>query len=241
MSAGAYSADRAEALIQGLAAALTAGLIALTLTGMARVSLPIAEAPKPTQVALSVVEEPPPPPPPATAPPPEPEPPPPPVQTTPSSLPPPPPPKPRHIVRPKPPLRPVPRPETTPQTQTQTQSQAAPRPAQQAPENHSADAAYVSRLHGIVENHTTMPDSAAYRMTHPSGEVQIGFMLSRGGAISGVHVIRSSGSPILDRQGILIVSRQQYPPMPPDVFPGATTHDFTVPVSFTYTGQAEGL
>ena len=123
----------------------------------------------------------------------------------------------------------------------QPQSQAAPRPVQQAPENHSADAAYASLLHALVERHTVTPDSAAYRMTHPSGEVEIGFTLSRSGAVSDVHVMRSSGFQILDRQGVAIVSAQHYPPMPQDVYPGAQTHDFTVPVSFTYSGQAEGL
>jgi protein TonB len=235
--------DRAEPAIQAAAAALTAGLIALAVLAPIYPPPTLPEAPKPAQVTLSMVEEPPPPPP-QPAPPPEPEPPPPPPQVAPSPLPPPPPPRPRHIVRPRtpPPLRRVEQPDTPPPPTTQPQSEAAPRPTVQAPENHSAEAAYVGRLHAIVERHTAPPDSPAYRLSHPSGEVVIAFSLSRGGDVSNVRVLRSSGSAILDRQALQIVAGQRYPAMPADVFAGAASHPFTVPVTFLpSTGAAEGL
>lgn len=233
--------ERSELASNAASAALTAALIAALLAAP-RLPPPVRpEAPKPTAVTLSVVEEPPPPPP-AAPPPPAPEPPPPPVQTAPSPLPPPPPPRPRHVQRPKP--HPVPRPIEAPETPVTTPTPPAPayaRLAQQAPENHSAEGAYIGRLHAIVAGATTPPAGAAYRLSHPSGEALVGFILSRRGALGAVRLIRSSGSALLDAQAVAIVGRCRFPPMPEDVYPGQAAHPFSVPVNFPYTGAAEGL
>jgi TonB family protein len=125
----------------------------------------------------------------------------------------------------------------TPAPQTQTSG----RVAQQAPENHSAEAAYVGRLHTLVSRNTLPPHSAAYRLQHPTGEVVVGFTLARNGALSDVHVIRSSGAAVLDAQAVAIVSSLRYPPIPDDVYPSAPTHAFSVPVSFTDAGGDDAL
>ena len=78
-------------------------------------------------------------------------------------------------------------------------------------------------------------------LSHPSGEAEIGFLLARTGAVSDVHVIRSSGSALLDRQALAIVSGGHYPAIPDDVYPGAATHAFSVPVAFAPAGGADDL
>jgi protein TonB len=237
------SLDWAEPALQAAAFLLTCALVAAVAANPPTRPAPLMEAPKPTEVALSVVEEPPPPPPPPqAAPPPEPEPPPPPPKVEPSPLPPPPP-KPRHIVRPKrpPPPQPVEQTNTPPPTVQRPRTENAARVAQQAPENHSAVAAYIGRLHALVARNTVPPTGAAYRMMHPSGEVLVGFTLTRGGAVSDVHILRSSGSALLDTQALSIVGNLRYPGIPDDVYPGSDRHEFSVPVAFPYNGPVEGL
>ena len=232
--------DLADVASPALAAAATAALVTLLLMQPPLSLAPQMAAPKPTQVALSVVEETPPPPPPEATPTPEPPPPPPPPKAAVSPLPPPPPPKPRHVVRPKPPQ--------PHQAVTEEQEKPAPprppaetvaRTATQAPENHSAEAAYIGRLHAIVARNTVPPSGAAYRLSHPSGEAEVGFTLARDGAVSDVHLIRSSGSALLDKQALAIVAGQRYPGLPDDVYPGAPSHRFSVPVAFTYAGGGD--
>ena len=233
--------DPAKAIAETAAAILTVGLTALLMLDPPSRPTVQPEAPKPTQVTLSVVEEPPPPPP-QPAPPPEPEPPPPPTQVAPSPLPPPPPPRPRHAARPPHPHPPRVAPQETPPPPLDRPPTATPaRHAQQAPENHSAEAAFVGRLHSLVARSTVPPSGAAYRLSHPSGEAEIGFLLARTGAVSDVHVIRSSGSALLDRQALAIVSGGHYPAIPDDVYPGAATHAFSVPVAFAPAGGADDL
>ncbi len=232
--------DRARATADIAAALFTAGVVAFVIINPPSRPAEKPEAPKPTQVTLSVVEEPPPPPP-QPAPPPEPEPPPPP-QVVASPLPAPPPPRPRPVVRPPRPHPPRVIQQEAPAPPVEHPPTEAPaRRAQQAPENHSAEAAYIGRLHGLVARNTVPPGGAAYRLTHPSGEAQIGFSLSRAGAVSNVRVISSSGSPLLDRQAIAIVSGGRYPPIPDNVYPGAATHAFSVPVAFAPSGGADDL
>ncbi len=244
------SEDRAEIALQGAALAITLGLIVVFTTRDILPSRLAVEAPKPTQVTLSVVEEPPPappPPPPApeVTPPPDPLPPPPPPQAAPSPLPPPPPPKPpRRPLRlrhpPRPAIRDAPPPVQQPQAVEPRPPSAA--KASQAPENHSAEAAYVGRLHALVSRNTRPPDSPAYRLSHPPGDVELGFTLSRDGTVSNVHILASSGHPVLDQQGLLIVSGLRFPPMPDEVYPGQFSHAFTVPVGFLpEAGGADNL
>lgn len=225
-------ADRNEAAIQAAALAITLGLIALAVTDRMAAPAIQMEAPKPTQIAMSMVEQPPP----SAPPPPKP---PPPVQTTPSPLPPPPP-RPRHVRPRQQPPRPVAQPSPAPSPE-RAPAPVTTQPAAQAPENHSADTAYIGRLHAIVARHVHPPDTPAWRLTHPTGEVLVAFRLARDGTVSAVRVQRASGYAIIDAQGLSIVSAQSYPPMPQDVFAGQAFHDFTVPVSIKWAGAADSL
>lgn len=241
MNAAGVPADRAEWAAQAAALVLTTAFVTLAVLAPIAPPPPAVDARKSAQVTLSVVEEAPPTPPQA-APPPEPEPPPLPPQAAPSPVLTPPPPGPRRIVHPRHPIppRPVLQQETAaPQPEQRTPAAIA--PPQHAPENHSAEGAYIGRLHAIVARNTTPPSSPAHRLSHPSGEVEIGFTLSRTGRISGLHIIRPSGSALLDQQALRIVASQPYPLIPNDVYPADATHAFSVPVSFPDTGAADGL
>jgi protein TonB len=64
------------------------------------------------------------------------------------------------------------------------------------------------------------------------GEVQVAFTVSAGGGIGGVRVVRSSGSPILDRAAVDTVRRAApFPAIPAGA--GRSSWPFTVPLAFT--------
>lgn len=240
MSWGEGTLDRAAVATNAVAAALTLALLVAVTLNPPVPPPPRAEAPKPTETQLSLVEEAPPAPA-QTAPAPQPDPPPPPPpQAAPAPLPAPPPPRPRHMQHRQKPAPQTPAPvDVVPRDAAPSESPG--RVAQQAAENHSAEAAYVSRLHALVARHTVPPHSAAYRLHHPTGEVLVGFTLARDGALSNVHTIRSSGSDILDAQGCLIVAELRFPAIPDDVYPGAAAHAFSVPVAFTEARDDDAL
>ncbi len=96
----------------------------------------------------------------------------------------------------------------------------------------SVEAAYAAALRQNVDERTTVPTSAEYRLMKPSGETQIRFTLDRLGNTSEVAVARSSGSHLLDRQALNIVATGRYPPFPEAAFPGETRHVFLVTIEF---------
>lgn len=62
------------------------------------------------------------------------------------------------------------------------------------------------------------------------GEVHVAFTVSSGGGVSGVRVVRSSGSPVLDRAALDTVQRAApFPPIPD----GRANWPFTVPLAFS--------
>ncbi|MCT7375288.1 TonB family protein [Chelativorans salis] len=64
------------------------------------------------------------------------------------------------------------------------------------------------------------------------GEVQVAFTIAGSGAVSGVRVVRSSGSPVLDQAAIETVQRAAPFPAIPDGA-GRSSWPFTVPLAFT--------
>jgi len=96
----------------------------------------------------------------------------------------------------------------------------------------SIEAAYAAALRQDVDERTTVPTSAEYRLLKPSGETQVRFVLDRLGGPSAVAVAHSSGSRILDRQALDIVASGRYPPFPEAAFPGETRHVFIVTIEF---------
>lgn len=112
-------------------------------------------------------------------------------------------------------------------------------PSQGPVRDPTADDAYVGRLHAYLVGRTVPPDDAAYRLSHPHGTADVGFILSRGGAVRGVHIVAGSGSAVLDRQALAIVQGGQYPPMPPQAFAGEADHAFHIPILFRPAGLSE--
>jgi protein TonB len=94
------------------------------------------------------------------------------------------------------------------------------------------EAQYAAELRADIERRKHPPDSVQYRLHHPSGEVRVGFVVLRNGASQSVTVERSSGSAILDQEGLRLVAAGHYPEMPAKAFPGETQHKFAVTIEF---------
>jgi len=72
------------------------------------------------------------------------------------------------------------------------------------------------------------PEARAKRL---KGEVQVAFTVSASGSVSGVRVVRSSGSPVLDKAALDTVRRAApFPAIPSDA--GRSSWPFTVPLAF---------
>jgi periplasmic protein TonB len=106
---------------------------------------------------------------------------------------------------------------------------ADPAPADTRPD---LEAQYGTELRADINRRTRPPDSAQYRLHRPSGEVRVGFSVTRYGEPKVVHVLRSSGSSILDEAAVAIVASGHYPPMPARVFAGEMEHGFAVTIEF---------
>jgi|HubBroStandDraft_1064217.scaffolds.fasta_scaffold335382_1 protein TonB len=174
-----------------------------------------SHAPRDRELRLSLAEEPPAPPPPA-----------------------PPPPQPhkepqQHTVQlPAPPVEPTPAivASDSPQQAATPMPAPASQPAQVA--DPDLDARYAAELRANIDRRTAPPDSPQYRLHHPSGEVQVLFVVSRSGEQRAVRLLRSSGSALLDEAALRIVSEGRYPPMPARAFVAESQHTFAVTIEF---------
>ena len=73
---------------------------------------------------------------------------------------------------------------------------------------------------------------AAARREGLRGEVQVAFTVSASGGVGGVRIVRSSGSPVLDKAALETVRRAApFPAIPADA--GRSSWPFTVPLAFT--------
>jgi periplasmic protein TonB len=105
-------------------------------------------------------------------------------------------------------------------------------PAPTADSRPDLEAEYAAGLRADIDRRTHAPDSPQYRLHRPCGEVRVGFVLTRSGEAKSVHILRSSGSPILDDAALSTVSSGNYPPMPPKAFAGEVQHVFTVTIDY---------
>jgi TonB family protein len=110
----------------------------------------------------------------------------------------------------------------------------APAPASEpaAVADPDVDAQYAALLRADIDRRTSPPDSARYRLRHPSGEVKVLFVVTRAGEPRAVRVLNSSGSGILDDAALNIVSSGHYAPMPAKAFVGEAQHTFLVTIEF---------
>ena len=111
---------------------------------------------------------------------------------------------------------------------------ANPSPASAPPnETHSdQDAQYAAELRADIDRRTRPPESAEYRLHHPTGEARVQFVLARSGETRSVSLLRASGSTILDQAAIDTVRSGHYPPMPAKAFAGELEHVFVVTIEF---------
>ncbi len=107
-----------------------------------------------------------------------------------------------------------------------------PPPPATAPSRASVEDAYAEALRQNVDARTAVPDSPQYRLLRPSGATQVRFILDRVGTPSDVGIARSSGSGILDRQAVSIVSTGRYPPFPETAYAGQSRHVFIITIEF---------
>jgi periplasmic protein TonB len=110
-------------------------------------------------------------------------------------------------------------------------------PTANGPSRADLEAQYAAALRADIDSRTRPPDSAQYRVHHPSGEVRVRFVVLRSGEPQAVAVLRSSGSPLLDEAAVGIVASGRYPPMPPKCFVGEAQHTFVVTIEFRRPGQ----
>ncbi|HEY2466165.1 MAG TPA: TonB family protein [Steroidobacteraceae bacterium] len=94
------------------------------------------------------------------------------------------------------------------------------------------EAEYAAGLRADIDHRTRPPDSAQYRLHHPSGEVRIGFVVMRSGETKAIRLLRSSGSALLDETAQTIVAAGHYPPIPVEAFAGEPEHLFAVTIEF---------
>ncbi len=96
--------------------------------------------------------------------------------------------------------------------------------------------AYLGALHAYIAARTSPPDTAAYRLTHPSGEAQLRIVLARDGRVIEVSLLRGSGSAMLDARALEILRGGHYQPFPQKCFAGESTHNFIVRIEFRPSG-----
>lgn len=110
--------------------------------------------------------------------------------------------------------------------------------AQSSASHPDLDAQYAAGVRSDIDRRTHVPDTSQYRLRRPSGEVRIGFALTRAGEPKTVMLRGSSGSTILDEAALTIVSSGHYAPMPANVFTGEAEHVFAVTIEFRGAGLA---
>jgi TonB family protein len=152
--------------------------------------------------------------------------------------------QPRHAVIP-PSVLEVPPEALLPKFEQQSVPQDAALVASAAPVSTSnphpdVDAQYAAQLRADIDRRTRPPDSARYRLRHPTGEVYVRFVVTRAGLQKSSTLVRSSGSVDLDDTALQIVSSGHYPPMPAEAFAGEAEHAFLVTIEFRSAVQMLG-
>ena len=121
---------------------------------------------------------------------------------------------------------------TPPEAETFAVAPATPAYAPSAYAHPDDDARYAAELRSDIDRRTHPPDSAQYRLRHPSGEVRVRFVLVRSGQTQRVALEHSSGSVLLDEAALTIVRSGHYPPMSAKTFVGESEHTFVVTIEF---------
>ena len=153
-----------------------------------------------------------------------------------------PPPQPQVAVTPPPePKPPEPRKDTKPKRKQHASLTSAPSPADSKAERAAAPApgagarnsnalpSWKSELMARLERAKRYPAEAQSRGEH--GVAQLAFSVDRSGGVHHAHIVKSSGSSLLDRETLALVQRAQPLPPPPADLPGAQI-TVTVPIRY---------
>lgn len=122
----------------------------------------------------------------------------------------------------------VARPEPTPRAGGPVGRAAGTQP-RAAPNAGSSDlSSYAGRVAAHLQRYKRYPNPAG----QANGTATVSFSLGRGGSLQGVGLVRSSGSPVLDRAALDMVRRANpFPAMPPAL--RRATASFSVPIRFS--------
>lgn len=146
----------------------------------------------------------------------------------------------KQVQRPTPRPTPNPAPNVAPQPETPVAPSApavsaTPAPPHPAAPNANINDAYVAQIRSYLESVKHYPTGKEARMQRPRGEVQVWFVLDRGGSVKDTGIENSSGSLILDGAALSTVRGASYPPFPAEVYPNEPTHRFTVSLNYQLT------
>ncbi|WP_245451313.1 energy transducer TonB family protein [Georhizobium profundi] len=116
----------------------------------------------------------------------------------------------------------------------QARSGAATQGSQASAQAQAAGNAAVSNYPGqvVTRLRRALRYPAAARRDRLTGEVHVSFTIAAGGGVSGISVVRSSGSPVLDQAAIETVQRAAPFPQIPQAA-GRSSWPFSVPLAFT--------
>ena len=106
---------------------------------------------------------------------------------------------------------------------------AAGRGAVASAEGNAAVSNYQGKIVRKLRRALRYPNAAGSRRLR--GVAQVGFVISAVGGVGGIHLVASSGSPILDKAALEAVRRAApFPPIPVEA--GRSSWPFTVPLAF---------
>ena len=100
------------------------------------------------------------------------------------------------------------------------------------------ETAYAGTIFQRLEKASRYPTGREASEERPSGTAKVWFELQRNGKVAGHGVEQSSGSQLLDRMALTLVTRQKYPALPQDGWPDGAKHRFVV--SYKFDGNAAG-
>ncbi len=158
------------------------------------------------------------------------------VETPPEVEPPPPPPPKEVSVEPPKPPEPPKKPErkklaklTTAPTPAEHRAPVAATPVAGASGNSNALPNWKSLLVATLERNKRYPSEA--RSRGEQGIAQLAFSVDRNGGVHNAHIVRSSGSSILDGETLALAQRASPLPPPPPEMPGASIN-IVVPIRY---------
>jgi len=87
-------------------------------------------------------------------------------------------------------------------------------------------------IRSLIEASKRYPTGREASLQKPQGVVVACVVLKRDGGLEEMKVQKSSTYPILDNAAKRLLANLQYPPMPPDIFPGQASHSFCVNLDY---------